>query len=103
MSSHPESKRLFKTYVCVKEHPQLINEIPKSSKRYKNIKKMRSASERSNSTIKEDLKIIDKPRVLRGSRANILAQVAAIALLLKRAFSFYRQGHHPDQKASSIQ
>ena len=49
---------------------------------------MRSASERANSTIKEDLKILEKPKVLDGSRANILAQMAAIVLLLKRAFSF---------------
>ena len=49
---------------------------------------MRSASERSNSTIKEDLKILEKPKVLDGSRANILAQMATIVLLLKRAFSF---------------
>jgi hypothetical protein len=52
------------------------------------IKKNRSASERSNSTIKEDKKIINKPRVLNISRANILAQMAAIVLLLSRAFSF---------------
>jgi hypothetical protein len=52
------------------------------------IKKNRSASERSNSTMKEELKILEKPRVLNGPRANILAQMAAIALLLKRAFSF---------------
>jgi hypothetical protein len=38
--------------------------------------------------MKEDLKILDKPRVLNGPRANILAQMAAIALLLKRALSF---------------
>ncbi len=49
---------------------------------------MRSASERSNSTIKEDLKILEKPKVITGSRANILAQMAGIVLLLKRAFSF---------------
>ena len=49
---------------------------------------MRSASERSNSTIKEDLKVLEKPKILDGSRANILAQMAAIVLLLKRAFSF---------------
>jgi len=38
--------------------------------------------------MKEDLKILDKPRVLNAQRANILAQMAAIVLLLKRAFSF---------------
>jgi hypothetical protein len=72
----------------VKEHPRLINEIPRGSKRYNTFKKMRPASERSNSTMKEDLKILDKPRVLNGPRADILAQIAAIVLLLKRAFSF---------------
>jgi len=46
------------------------------------------ASERSNSTIKEELKILDKPRVLNAQRANILAQMAAIVLLLKRALAF---------------
>jgi len=72
----------------VKEHPRLINEIARGSKRYNTLKKMRPASERSNSTMKEDLKILDKPRVLNGPRADILAQIAAIVLLLKRAFSF---------------
>jgi hypothetical protein len=72
----------------VKEHPRLVNQIPRGSKRYNQIKKIRSASERSNSTIKEDKKIINKPRVLNISRANILAQMAAIVLLLFRAFSF---------------
>ena len=49
---------------------------------------MRSASERSNSSMKEDLKVINKPRVMNRPRANILSQIAAIVLLLKRAFSF---------------
>ena len=72
----------------VKEHPRLINQIPRGSKRYNTLKNMRQASERSNSTMKEDLKILDKPRVLNAPRANILAQMAAIVLLLKRAASF---------------
>ena len=78
----------FTKHMYVKEHPRLVNEIPRGSKRYQEIKKIRSASERSNSTIKEDLKIIDKPRVMNISRADILAQMAAIVLLLKRAFKF---------------
>jgi hypothetical protein len=49
---------------------------------------MRSASERANSTIKEDLKILDKPRVMNRPKANILAQMSAIVLLLSRAFKF---------------
>jgi len=85
---HIQNKTGYAKHMYVKEHPRLINEIPRGSKRYNTIKNMRSASERSNSTMKEDLKILDKPRVLGGPRANILAQMAAIALLLKRAFSF---------------
>ncbi len=85
---HIQNQTGFSKHMYVKEHPRLVNEIPRGSRRYKTIKNMRSASERSNSTMKEDIKILDKPRVLKGSRANILAQLAAIALLLKRAFSF---------------
>ena len=52
------------------------------------IKKFRSAAERANSTMKEDLKILEKPRILNAQRAAILAQMAAIVLLLHRAFNF---------------
>ena len=34
------------------------------------------------------MKILDKPRVLNAPRTNILAQIAAIVLLIKLAFSF---------------
>ena len=85
---HIKNQTGFTKHMYVKEHPRLINEIPRGSKRYNTFKKMRPASERSNSTMKEDLKILVKPKVLKGSRANILAQMAAIVLLLKRAFSF---------------
>jgi len=85
---HTQNQTGFTKHMYVKEHPRLINEIPRGTKRFQAFKKLRSASERSNSTIKEDIKIIDRPRVLRGSRANILAQMAAIVLLFKRGFSF---------------
>ena len=78
----------FAKHMSIKEYPRLVNEIPRGSKRYSTIKNLRSASERANSTIKEDIKILEKPRVLSGFRANILGQMAAITLLLKRAFSF---------------
>ncbi len=74
--------------MSIKDHPRLLNEVPRGTKRYKEIKKIRSASERSNSTIKEDLKIIDRPRVIGRPRAGILNQIAAIVLLLTRAFAF---------------
>ena len=78
----------YAKHMYVKEHPRLVNKIPRGSKRYKEIKKIRSASERSNSTIKVDKPILNNPRVLNASRAGILAQMAAIVLLLYKAFSF---------------
>jgi hypothetical protein len=105
---HIHNQTGYAKHMYVKEHPRLINEIPRGSKRYNTIKNMRSASERANSTIKEDLKILEKPKILNGSRANILAQMAAIILLLKRAFSFivritgrfrkFRETHDPHIK-----
>jgi len=83
-----ENRTGFTKHMYVKEHPRLINEIPRGSKRYNLIKKIRSASERANSTMKEDLKILEKPRILNAQRAAILAQMAAIVLLLHRAFKF---------------
>jgi hypothetical protein len=88
MCPYVENRTGFTKHMYVKEHPRLINEIPRGSKRYNLIKKIRSASERANSTMKEDLKILEKPRVINAQRANILAQVAAIVLLLRRAFGF---------------
>ena len=85
---HIKNKTGYAKHMVVKEHPRLVNQIPRGSKRYSIIKKIRSASERSNSTMKEDLKILDKPRILNLERSSILAHMAAIVLLLKRAFAF---------------
>jgi len=85
---HLQNQTGFVRHMYVKDHPRLINEIPRGSKRYMDIKKIRSSSERTNSSLKEDIKILDAPKVLNRTRADILAQIAAIVLLLKRAFSF---------------
>ena len=74
MCPHMENRTGFTKHMYVKERPRLINEIPRGSKRYNLIKKIRSASlrgvgpfpygpeaERANSTMKEDLKILEKP------------------------------------------
>jgi hypothetical protein len=79
---HIHNQTGYARHMYVKEHPRLVNEIPRGTKRYYTFKKMRPASERSNSTMKEDLKILHKPRVMNAPRANILAQLAAIVLLL---------------------
>jgi len=88
MCPHSENRTGFTKHMYVKEHPRLINEVPRGSKRYNLIKKIRSASERANSTLKEDLKILEKPRIINAQRAGILAQMSAIVLLLRRTFSF---------------
>ena len=62
----------FAKHMSIKEYPRLINEIPRGSKRYNTIKKMRSASERVNGTIKEDIKILEKPHIIDGFRAKCL-------------------------------
>jgi hypothetical protein len=85
---HLQNQTGFVRHMYVKDLPRLINEIPRGSKRYIVIKKIRSSSERTNSSLKENLKILDRPKVLNRQRANILAQMAGIVLLLKRAFSF---------------
>lgn len=62
----------FTKHMSIKEYPRLVNEIPRGTKRYNTIKNLRSAAERANSTIKEDIKILEKPRVSNGFRSNIL-------------------------------
>ena len=83
-----KNKKGFSKHTYIKDNPRLVNEIPRGTKRFKMIQRYRSASERVNSIIKEDLRIIDKPIVYNKQRADILAQIAAIALLLYRAFAF---------------
>jgi hypothetical protein len=75
-------------HACIEDNPRLLNEIPRGTKRYNEIKRCRSASERANSTLKETLHIIEKPIVYSKQRADILVQIAAITLLLYKAFSF---------------
>ncbi|RLB99112.1 MAG: hypothetical protein DRH34_13085 [Deltaproteobacteria bacterium] len=85
---HVKNKKGFSKHTYIKDNPRLINEIPRGTKRFKMLQQCRSAAERVNSVIKEDLKIIDKPIVYNKQRADILAQIAAITLLLYRAFAF---------------
>ena len=83
-----KNKNGFSTHSYIKDHPRLLNEVLRGTKRYKTVKKMRSAAERVNSVIKEDLNILVKPIVYNKPRADILAQIATIVLLLHKAFAF---------------
>ncbi|MFO7972807.1 MAG: hypothetical protein R6U40_13815 [Desulfobacterales bacterium] len=96
----------YTAHSFIHEHPRLLNEIPRGTRLYNEIKRCRSASERSNSTVKETLHILEKPIVYNKVRADILVQIATIALLLYRAFAFivkismlfmkYRETQDPD-------
>lgn len=78
----------YTEHACIADNPRLYNEIPRGTDRYNEIKRVRSASERTNSTLKEDLDIIGKPYVYNKEKAGILAQIGAISLLLYKALSF---------------
>ena len=83
-----ENRNGYARHMYIKDQPRLQNQIPRGTKRYNTIKRARSASERANSTIKEDIRILDKPIVYNKKRADIIAQIAAIVLLLHRAMIF---------------
>ena len=74
--------------MSIKDHPRLINEVLRGTDRYQKIKSLRSASERTNSSAKEDLCILNKPKIRGLKNAGVLAQLAVMALLLKRIICF---------------
>ena len=78
----------FATHKAIAENPRLICEIPRGTKRWKKIRNLRPASERTNSTVKSDLDILAHPQVMSLERAEILAQLACITVCLKRLLDF---------------
>lgn len=85
---HLNKSRGFTIHMSLKKNPRLTCEIPRGSKRWKKIRKLRPASERTNSTAKSDLNILDHPRTMGLERTAILGQMACIAVLLKRFVNF---------------
>jgi len=78
----------YTRHMSIKDHPRLINEVLRGTDRYHKIKALRSASERTNSSAKEDLCILNKPKIRGLKNAGVLAQLAVMALLLKRIICF---------------
>jgi len=75
--------------MSIKAHPRLISEISRCSDRWKKIRNLRSASERSNGTCKSsDLDILESPRIYGLSMASIEATMACTTTLLKRVMRF---------------
>ena len=79
----------YSTHISIRAYPRLICEIPRCSDRWKKIRNLRSASERSNGTTKSsDLDILDSPRIYGLAMASIEATMACITTLLKRMMRF---------------
>jgi len=78
----------FIHHMSIKQHPRLITEVIRGTPRYQKLRSLRPASERTNSTAKEDLEILQKPKVRGLKRAAILSQLTLMTILLKRVTQF---------------
>jgi len=85
---YSDSSLGYATHKPISENPRLLCEIPRGTKRWKKLRNLRPASERTNSTAKADLDILAHPRVMSLERASILAQIACMVVLLKRFLDF---------------
>jgi hypothetical protein len=78
----------FIKHMSIQQHPRLITEVIRGTPRYQKLRSLRPASERLNSTAKEDLEILHKPKVRGLKRVAILGQITLISVLLKRVAHF---------------
>lgn len=78
----------WSTHIPTSKNRRLFTEIPRGSSRWKTIRNLRSSSERTNSTAKSDLEILDRPHILGLQRAKILGQINGIMSLLKKVICF---------------
>ena len=78
----------FTKHMSIREFPRLILEVIRGTYRYRKLKALRPASERMNSTAKDDLCILAKPKIRGLKSAGVLAQMAVIVVLLKRITRF---------------
>jgi hypothetical protein len=77
----------FATHSSIVQHPRLILEIPRGSERYRELHCLRSTSERTNSSLKDDNAIFHDPPVRTLRRAAVLSLLAVTTTLLERVTS----------------
>jgi hypothetical protein len=83
------SKQLgFSTHVPIAERPRLLLEIPRGSERYRQLHCLRSAAERTNSTLKDDNAILREPQARSLRRAAVVSQMGVITTLIDRVLRF---------------
>jgi hypothetical protein len=78
----------FSKHMSVREFPRVITEVVRGTERHQKLKTLRSASERTNSSAKDDFSILAKPRIRGLENAAVLAQMAVIVVLIKRIAHF---------------
>ena len=78
----------YTKHMSIHEFPRLITEVIRGTDRHQKLKNLRSASERTNATAKEDFTILSKPKIRGLEHAGILSQMAVIVVLLKRVACF---------------
>jgi hypothetical protein len=78
----------FTKHMSIHEFPRLITEVIRGTDRHQKLKNLRSASERTNASAKEDFAILSKPKIRGLKNAGILSQMAVIVVLLKRVACF---------------
>jgi len=78
----------FSRHMSLREFPRLITEVIRGTDRHHKLKTLRSASERTNSSAKDDFCILAKPKIRGLKNAGILSQIAVIVVLLKRVAHF---------------
>ena len=59
-----DNKYGYSEHSYIDDHPRLLTEVLRGTKRYNDVKKMRTAAERVNSVIKEDLGMLEKTNCL---------------------------------------
>lgn len=85
---HLQNDHGLSTHIPIQRNPRLYSEVPRGTARRGKIKALRSASERTNSTIQEDLGILKRPRLRGLQRASILSLLATTATLITRVCNF---------------
>ena len=78
----------FSKHMSVNQFPRLITEVIRGTYRHRKLKALRPASERTNSTAKDDFCILAKPKIRGLKHAAVLAQIAVMVVLLKRIARF---------------
>jgi hypothetical protein len=78
----------FSTHVPIAERPRLLLEIPRGTELFRQLHCLRSAAERTNSTLKEDNAILREPPVRSLRRTSEVSLMGVITTLIDRVVRF---------------